>query len=839
VLPAPGARAVLAGVVVASLATPLGLRPAGLVHASSPQAAAGARVDAATDAAPQAALVMRYCVTCHNDRLKTAGLLLDPSALARIGDAPEVWERVAAKLRMGAMPPPGAARPDRAALDGLTAWIEGALDRGAEARPDPGRASSVHRLNRAEYRNAVRDLLALDVDVATLLPGDDIDEQGFDNMADVLTVSPLLFERYLAAARKLARLAVGRPPLAPSIESYKMPILLAQDDRMADDLPFGSRGGAAIGHYFPVDGEYEIGIRLQRNYVNYIRGLGTRQQLDVRLDGTLVKRFGVGGEAKGRPAPASYAGNIFGDPEWEEYALYSDAGLTLRLKVPAGPRTIGVSFARTFTADEGVLQPRQSVFAEAINDKRDGDAAIEEVTIGGPLTVDGPGDTPSRRRIFVCRPDRGASTAAAATSRERDDERVCARRILSHLARRAYRRPARSDDVDTLMTFYAAGRMEGSFDAGIQAALERLLIAPDFLFRLERDPAGAAPGTVHPVGDIELASRLSFFLWSSIPDDTLLDLAERGELRKRAVLEAQVSRMLADERSRALVDNFAGQWLRLRDLPGLTPDPIAFPEFDENLREAFRRETELLVESQLGEDRSVAALLDAGYTFVNERLARHYGIPNVYGSHFRRVPLSGALAARRGGILGHGSLLAVTSYPNRTSPVLRGKWVLANMFGTPPPPPPPNVSDLPARGEGGEAATVRERMAQHRKNAACAVCHAPMDPMGLALENYDAIGAWRTAEGALPIDVSAELPDGTRFDGPDGLRTLLVERREQFVRTVTEKLLSYATGRPVGHSGRAHVRAIVRRAAAEEHRWSALIREVVQSVPFRLRRTPS
>jgi hypothetical protein len=753
--------------------------------------------------------------------------VLNPAGVDRIGDTAEVWEKVVTKLRTGAMPPPGAPRPDQATINGLATSLEGALDQAAAAQPDPGRASVFHRLNRVEYRNAIRDLLALEVDVASQLPADDIDEQGFDNMADVLTVSPVLLERYLSAARKTARLAVGRTPLGPAVDSYKVPILLAQDDRMGDDLPFGSRGGVAVRHHFPVDGEYDVRIRLHRNYVNYVRGLGTRQQLEVRLDGVLLKRFAIGGEGPGRPAPASYAGNIFGDPEWEKYALYADSGLTLRVRAKAGPGVIGVSFLRNLTASEGVLQPRQTVFAVAINDMRDGNAAVEEVAVGGPLTVDGPGDTPSRRQVFVCRPAKAS------------EELPCARRVLGTLARRAYRRPAERADVETLVQFYKAGRAEGSFDAGIQAALERLLISPDFLFRVERDPDGVAPGTAYRIGNLALASRLSFFLWSSIPDNELLDLADRGELGKLDVLERQVRRMLADPRSRALVENFAGQWLRLRDLSNVVPDPVAFPNFDENLREAFRRETELFLESQIHDDRSVWELLSANYTFANERLAQHYGIPDVYGAHFRRVALDEAQAARRGGILGHGSLLTVTSYPNRTSPVLRGKWVLANVLGTPPPPPPPNVPDLPTKGEGGRPATMRDRLAQHRKNPACAVCHAPMDPMGLALENYDAVGSWRTAEGALPIDSSGALPDGTSFSGPSGLRTLLMERREQFVRTVTEKLLSYALGRAVGLRGRSVVRQITRDAARDEYRWSSIILGIVESTPFRMRRSAS
>ena len=771
------------------------------------------------------ALVGRYCATCHNDRLKTAGLVLNPALLGEVGENVELFEKVVVKLRNGAMPPPGASRPEQPAVDALADWLEAALDASGRQRLDPGRTAAFHRLNRTEYQNAIRDLLALDINVASQLPADDIDEQGFDNVADVLSVSPALLERYLSVARKVARLAVGRSPAAPIEESYKIPILLVQDDRMNDELPFGSRGGTSINHYFPIDGEYEIRIRLHRNYVNYIRGLGTPQELDVRLDGVLLKRFAIGGKAPGRPAPASYAGNIFGDAEWENYSLYADSDLKLRFQATAGPRVVGVSFVRNLTAPEGVLQPRQTVFAVAINDMRDGNAAVEEVVVGGPYAAVGAGDTPSRRRIFECEP---------ATPPE---ETPCARRILGRLARLAYRRPATAADVDTLLEFYHAGRGEGSFVAGIEAALERLLISPDFLFRIERDPADIDRGTAYALDDLALASRLSFFLWSSIPDEELLRRAERKELRTPAVLAAQVRRMLADTRAKALIDNFGGQWLYLRTLANVVPDPVAFPDFDENLRDAFRRETELFFESQLRDDRGVWELLKADYTFANQRLAEHYGIPNVYGSHFRRVALDERQAAIRGGILGQGSLLTVTSYPNRTSPVLRGKWLLTNILGAAPPPPPADVPDLPERGEGGRPATVRDRMEQHRRNPQCRVCHAPMDPLGLALENYDAVGRWRSAEGGLPIDVTGVMPDGSQFAGPGGLRTVLLDRREQFVRTVTEKLLTYALGRAIGPRDRHVVRQIVRDAEPGGYRWSAVINGIVASPLFRMRRS--
>jgi hypothetical protein len=773
----------------------------------------------------------QYCVTCHNERLRTARLALDTANLEQVSANPDLWEKVVTKLRTKTMPPIGRPRPDAATYENLAMWLESELDRASSAHPNPGRTATFHRLNRAEYQNAVRDLIGLDVDVAALLPGDDIDEQGFDNMAEVLTVSPALLERYLAAARKTARLAVGRVPPSASVESYKLPILLQQNDRMSDDLPFGSRGGLAVRHQFPADGEYEIKVTLQRNYVNYVRGLGTRQELDVRLDGALVKRFAVGGETHGKTAPASYAGNIFGDPEWEKYALNADAELKVRTSIKAGPRMVGVSFVRQLAAPEGVQQPRQTVFAVAINDMRDGNAAVEELAVTGPYKPDDPGDTPSRRRIFVCRPHSVGDAAG---------EKACARTIVSTLARRAYRRAVSPSDVDTLLRFFDTGRAEGSFDAGIQLALERLLIAPDFLFRVERDPPSAAPASAYRLDGFALASRLSFFLWSGIPDDELLQLAEQRKLGEPGVLDRQVRRMLADPRSAALVDNFAAEWLRLRSLKGIVPDPVVFPEFDENLRDAFRQETELFVGSSIRENTSVLELLSADHTFVNERLAQHYGIPNVYGSHFRRVTLDPAHAAERGGLFGQGSLLTVTSYPNRTSPVLRGKWVLTNILGTPPPPPPADVPGLPETGEDGRPATVRDRMERHRRNAVCATCHAPMDPLGLALESYDAIGKWRTlGETQQPIDTSGTLPDGSRFNGPNGLRGLLLERKEQFVGTLTEKLLSYALGRRVEGYDRPVIRQIVRESASENYRWSAIILGIVKSTPFQMRKAAS
>ena len=724
--------------------------------------------------------------------------------------------------------PPGDRGPTAETRAEFASWLETALDREAAAHPNPGRPA-IHRLNRTEYVNAIRDLLGLEVDARSLLPGDNADVHGFDNNADILSISPLLMERYLSAARRISRLVVGRAR-TPDFHQHRVHKWMVQEDRMNDDLPFGSRGGAAVPYFFPADGEYEVRVELQRTGNQHIKGLGSEHQLDVRLDGALIERFAIGGEEWVKLAPPeSYSGNINVGLEWEDYSHNMDRDLKVRFPVQAGRRVVGVSFVGRQWELEGVIvtQPQVGVSLSR-NEIPDGNPSVASVTISGPSTVTGPGeDTLPRRKIFVCRPSSGADEA---------EDEACAREILSTLARRAYRRPVTEEDVRTLLRFHETGRAEGSFEAGIQFALERLLVSPGFLFRIEADPAREAGTAVHRISDLELASRLSFFLWSSIPDDALLDVAARDGLEDPAVLEQQVRRMIADPRSKALVDNFAGQWLAVRNVRDVVPDSQLFPEFDENLREAFQQETELFIESQLREDRSLLGLLDADYTFVNERLARHYGISNVYGNRFRRVTFPDA---ERGGLLGHGSILTVTSYPNRTSPVLRGKWLLDNFLGAPPPAPPP---DIPALGENTATRTptsVRERLEEHRRNPACAVCHAPMDPLGFALENFDAIGAWRTTDALSPVDASASLPDGTRFEGPAGLRTLLLSRREQFVRTVTEKLLTYALGREIEYYDAPVVRRITRRAAADDYRWSSLILEIVKSMPFQMRRSES
>jgi len=800
----------------------------------SPQAEPG------VEGPPVTALLDKYCVTCHSQRLRTAGLVLEGIDVANPAAHADIWERVIAKLRAKSMPPAGRPRPDAATYHAVATSLEAAIDRAWAANPNPGRIGAVHRLNRVEYNNAIRDLFALDIDVTSKLPGDETADGSFDNFADVLSISTAHLERYLSVGRQVTRLAVGLPPTVPAVDRFEIPLHVVQEDQQSEDLPFGSRGGMAIRYDFPVDGEYAIKVRLRRQYQDYVMGMGWPQQLDVRLDGALVKRFTVGGEGKGRPAAASYAGDgepgFAGDPEWEKYMQGgADAGLEVRMHIKAGPRLVGVSFVRQMWEPEGLPQPLQRGRVLTNDQIYMGYASVGAVSVAGPYS--GPGsakDTPSRRAIFVCEPRR--------TSEERD----CAAKILSKIARLAYRRPAAPADVQTLLQFFAQGRSEGdSFDAGIQFALERVLVDPDFLLRVHRDQQarlrstaalGASARQAYPLPDLELASRLSFFLWNSIPDERLIDAAERGQLSKPAFLEQQVRRMLADPRAtRALVDNFAAQWLNLRRVREVIVDPDVYPDFDESLLQAFEEETRLFLTSTLGEDRSVLDLLRANYTFVNERLARHYGIAGVYGSRFRRVTLPNL--DRRGGLLGNGSILATTSYPNRTSPVLRGKWLLDNMFGAPPPPPPPGVNTTLEEPKGGALPpAIRERLAQHRTNAVCATCHAAIDPLGFALENFDAIGGWRTTdESGKPVDATGDVVSGATVQGLTGLRALLLEEPGQFPSTVTAKLLAYALGRRLEYYDRPAVRQIVRDAAGSDYRWSSLVIGIVKSPAFLMR----
>ena len=760
---------------------------------------------AASGASPRE-ILDAYCVTCHNQRLKTAGLSLDTPDLAKVPEQGEIWEQVVRKLRSGTMPPAGARRPDQTTYNVLASWLEGQLDQAAEMHPYAGRPA-LHRLNRSEYTNAIRDLLALEVDAASLLPPDD-SAFGFDNISEALGISPSLQEHYLSAALKIGALAVGNTDGNPGSETWRIRQDLSQDQHI-EGLPLGTVGGTLVHYNFPVDGEYSFQAKLYRTNLNIMRGLETPHQVEFTIDGARILRTSIGGQED--------LANLFEQPTETGDAV--DARLRVRIPVKAGPHVVTVAFLEEPQAAEPLrLEPylRSSVD----NFDWSGHPHLQLLTIAGPFHTDEVGNTPSRQRIFICRPS------------ARVGEEACAKQIISTLARRAYRRPPEPADVQRLMEFYASGRQHGGFEAGIELAVERILASPKFLFRVERDPAGARPGVPYPISGLELASRLSFFLWSSIPDDELLDVAIRGKLKNQEVFHREVRRMLEDRRAEALVTNFAGQWLQLRNLRNVQPNSDLFPDFDDNLRQALRRETELFFESIIQEDRSALDLMTADYTFVNGRLARHYGIPDIYGSRFRRVPITND--ARRG-LLGQASILALTSHAERTSPVVRGKWILENILGIAVPPPPPDVPPLKENQEGQKPRTIREQMAEHRANAVCASCHKIMDPIGFALENFDAVGAWRTAEAGTPIDATGELTDGAKVDGVVSLRNALLSRPELFVNTLTGKLLTYALGRGLDYRDMPAVRAIVRDAARKNYRFSSLILGVADSMPFQMR----
>jgi hypothetical protein len=815
---------------------------AGILFAvsSSPMGAGRPQVRNNTSANPAPAVqyrttLNRYCVTCHNDKLKTAGLSLEKIDVENPPAGAEIWEKVIRKVRSNAMPPPGRPQPEKAFYDDFPAYLESSIDRAAFAKLNPGRPVA-HRLNRAEYVNSVRDFLSVEIDPEAL-PSDDTG-YGFDNIGDVLSVSPTLLEKYFSAARKVSRLAVGDPAMRPVDEVFELPEDLIQTERMSEDLPLRSRGGTVIRYHFPADGDYIIKVRLLRDGGptngdgGTIRGVALKRQLDIRLDKERLKLFVVGGEQFGKSGgdDDEYGG---GDPKQVEYETRgADANLEVRVPVTAGPHLVGVAFQTAAdTEPEGVIRGRPR------RGGKNAEPGVKRITIRGPFNAKSLGETPSRKKIFICRPAEAGSSEGIklASLNSSTDADSCARNILSSLAHRAYRRPVSENDLQHLLKFYETGKGQGGFEVGIRMALERLLVGPEFLFRIENDPPNAAPGTVFRISDLELASRLSFFLWSSIPDDELLGLAERGRLKDPAVLDQQVRRMLRDPRSKTLATNFAGQWLQIRKLSETQPDISEFPDYDINLKEAFAEETELFLQSLLEENHPLMDLLDADYTFLNERLARHYGVPNVYGSSFRRVTLKDE---NRRGLLGHGSVLMLTSYPNRTSVVLRGVWLLTNILASPPPPPPPNVPAFKERGDDGTIKTVRESMEEHRANPACAACHMRMDPLGFALENFNAIGQWRTTEGTAntPIDNSGELPDGTKFNGPVELRRVLMSKPDQFATSVIEKLLTYALGRGVEYYDEPVVRKI-RRETAPEHRWAALVQAIVKSEPFQMART--
>jgi len=759
-------------------------------------ACAGLAVSAPQTPAPNVrTTVDRYCVGCHNQKLKTSGIALDDT-----GDS-DVWEKVDRKLRTRSMPPAGLPRPDEATYVSVVNAVESMLDREASAHPNPGRTDTFRRLNRTEYRNSIRDLLALDVDVATLLPADDA-SHGFDNVT-VGELSPTLLERYVTAARKISRLALGRPVKSPNGDTITLPPDLTQEQPF-DEFPLGTRGGLRVPYTFPVDAEYEINVRLTRDRNEHVEGLTEAHDIEILVDRVRVALVTV------KPPPP---GNDF---------HLVDKDLNIRVPVSAGPHVVAATFPkRTSVLLETERQPYQAHFNMDRHPRIQ--PAVYSISVNGPYHAKGAGDTPSRRRLLVCSPS-GAS-----------DETACASKILSTLMRRAYRRPVTSGDLQVPLRFFDEGRRDGGFEAGIEMGLRAVLVSPEFLFHVEQDPAGVAPHSAYRVGDLALASRLSFFLWSSVPDDALLDAAVAGKLRDRAELVRQTGRMLADPRAEALVNNFADQWLYLRNLDSVKPDMRAFPDFDDNLRQAMRRETEMLFESVMREDRSIVELLRANYTFLNERLAKHYGIPNVYGSRFRRVNFEGDRV--RGGLLRQGSILTVTSYPTRTSPVIRGKWILSNILGIPPPPPPATVPALGEKTHTGGSVSMRARMAEHRDNPACAGCHKLMDPVGFSLENFDAVGRWRQMEDGNPIDASGGLPDGSQFDGVAGLEQALLQHPDAFANTFSEKLLTYALGRGVETYDGPAVRQIVRRAQAEDYRFSSFILGIVTSTPFEMRRS--
>jgi mono/diheme cytochrome c family protein len=775
---------------------------------SRPATAPVARRAASDARAANEAMLTQYCVTCHNERLKTGGLVLDPQSLGSIAAHADTWEKVVRKVQAGLMPPQGMPRPSAEALEGLTGFLAGELDRAAAATPNPGRPM-LHRLNRAEYANAIRDLLHLNVDTATLLPPDD-SAFGFDNVADVLGVSPSLQERYLSAASKISALAVGDVNIRPSSETYRVRQDLSQNQHI-EGLPLGTIGGIRIEHFFPVDGDYDIKTTLYRTNLNIVRGLEYPNEFEVAIDGRPVHHASIGGQED--------LASLFEKPTDTGDAV--EARMRVKVPVTAGAHEVTVTFIGNLPVQD---TQRLQAFLRSSADNFDwtGRPHIQTVAISGPFRVTGPGNSDSRAEVFSCLPGPTLS------------EPVCARKILSRLARRAYRRPAGETELKPILEFYDEGRAKGSFDAGIARGLERILASPLFVFRVESDPDRVAAGTAYRISDVELASRLSFFLWSSIPDEELLGLAEQGRLRNEVVLAKEVSRMLADPRADAMIENFAGQWVALRNVRSVQPNSDLYPDFDDNLRQGFRRETELLFDSIVRQDRPVLELLTADYTFVNERLARHYGISGIYGSHFRKVPVKDD--ARRG-LLGQGSILAVTSHAERTSPVLRGKWVLDNLLGLPVPPPPADVNTNLAQSADAPK-TLRAQMEAHRSSPVCASCHRVMDPIGFAMENFDPTGAWRTREPGGPIDASGQLADGTKINGVVELRKAILARPQLFVGTMTEKLLIYALGRGLDTYDMPVVRRIVADAKKDDYRFSSIVRGIIRSTPFQMRIKP-
>lgn len=750
----------------------------------------------------QHALINQYCSACHNDKLKSGGVTLTKLDLEHVDQSAELAEKVIRKVRAGLMPPAGLPRPDAEALNAFAAALENGIDQRAAAHPNPGRPS-LHRLNRFEYANSIRDLLGLEIDPASFLPADD-SSHGFDNMAEVLNLSPTLMEGYIKAAGRISRLAVGDPAMSPVVETYHIPQSFSQTHHV-DGTPFGTRGGIAVRHIFPADGEYIFKMSFYYSSIGPVFGASQKpgdQKLEVAINGERAALLDFNPSMK-----------------------VSDDLRTRPIKVKAGPQNVSVSFLVTTSGPvEDFVMPFQQSLADLSTGHIPGLTAlphIRDVGVSGPFHATGVSETVSRQKIFVCRPQ----TAS--------DELPCAKKIISVLARQAYRRPTTDSDLELLLSLYQNGRNRGDFDAGIRMAVQAMLADPQFVFRFERTPANVPPGTNFRISDLELASRLSYFLWSSAPDDELINLASDGKLKDPAVLEHQVRRMIADPRSEALATSFAEQWLGLRNLRDLQPDVYVFPNWDNNLTQSMHRETQLFFDSILHEDRNVTDLLTADYTFVDERLAKHYGLPNITGDRFRRVTITDE---NRHGLLGQGSILMATSLANRTSPVQRGKWILEQILGVKAPTPPPNVPALKENGAGVKAETVREKMEQHRKSEPCHSCHQIMDPLGLALENFDAVGVWRTRDNGFPVDPTGQLYDGTKVNGPVSLRNALVSRSGMFVQNFTEKLMTYALGRGTEYYDMPVIRAIDREAARENDRISSIILGIVKSTPFQMRK---
>lgn len=794
--------------------------------------AASSRVGGSPE--PHRQLVDRYCLDCHNPIDRAGEMSLEDADFARVETRPDLWEAVIRKLSVGMMPPSDAPQPPHAARTAMVEWLRRRLDQAAEADPDPG-PWLTRRLNRAEYANAVRDLLHLDIDSTAMLPPDD-SAYGFDNIADALSTSPVHVEQYLSAAGKIAALAVGDPDTGPAAQTFRFRQDASQDIPVLG-MPVGTVGGGVARVVLPQDGEYRLDVSYFKSNLGALKGLELPHDVEIAVDGERIHLATIGG----REDFLALMRNITEAADAVEQRSSTTVPLT------AGPHEIEVGFVYDGATQTSVMLEPYERSSQDVLDVT-GHPHLETLTVTGPFNASGPGDTPSRERIFLCEPDDGPAGSAApvtagpaaadpAAASAIDD---CATRILAQLAHRGYRGMETQHDIDELLGFYARGNEERGFEAGVQMALERLLSSPKFLFRIEHDPESVAPGSVYALPDPALASRLSFFLWSSLPDDELLDLARAGALSDAQVLEQQVARMLADPKAHALVDNFAGQWLYLRNLDSFIPNTVDFPNFDDNLRQGLRRETELFFDSIVSEDRNVIDLMTADYTFLNERVARHYGVPGVYGNHFRRVELGPELAARRG-LLGKGSILMVSSHSDRTSPVVRGKWVLENIVGAPPPVPPPNVPALDDVDPEG-LLSVRARLEAHRENPVCAACHSMMDPIGFALENFDAVGAWREYENGMRsnrIDASGRLISGAEVSGPVELREALVADPELFVSTVVQKLMTYALGRGLRGKDMPAVRRIVRNAADYDYRFSAIVLGIVESVPFRMRATPA